>query len=74
MFEKLSAAELRRPFSELEQEYGVVGEADDMPAGCLGPPAHEFYAQGEIDFAKTRKKFDRVARRLGIAVPAIASL
>ncbi len=71
MFEKLSAAALLRPFAELEQKYGVAGNQPDMP---LGPPSHEFYEEAEIDFEKTRKAFDRAARRLGIIVPAAGVL
>jgi hypothetical protein len=69
MFKKLLQNIRIKTFVQIEKEENVTKDVDDLPSQYLGlPPSKRFYREGEIDFEKTRKKFNRAARRLGINV------
>ncbi len=54
---------------DVEQEKNIVETSNDLSSRYLGlPPSRKFYKNGEVDFEKTRRKFDQVAKRLGLHV------
>ena len=56
-----------KSLSELEKERGIEGTYCDLPKHYLGvPPGKRFYKKENVDFEKTRARFDQLAKRLGV--------
>ena len=54
-----------KTFREIEREYGITKETDDVRPWNLGHhPSESYYSWPEPDFEATRREFDRIAKKV----------
>jgi len=69
MLKKLLSNVLLKTISQIEKEENITESVVDLSPRYLGlPPSKRFYKPGEVDIEKTRAKFNKSAKRMGLNV------